>query len=142
MTIFLFSLLLLAAAAFVGGVAVVQRHRARVRFLGAEDRALVHVKWHAIEQDLATGGPSRFRQVVIEADSLVDMCLKSLGIPGETMGERLRHSSNRFSDYEGLWAAHKLRNQLVHEVGRDLHSSEAKQAAARFKSALTDLGAT
>lgn len=132
----LFLLIGVAAIAYL-----VHRHGAQTKFLSAHDKSVVHVKWHAIEQRMQKGGPTNFRQAVMEADSLVDYVLKQLGVEGTTMGERLRASQPRYSDYQGLWNAHKLRNEIVHELDRDVHSSEAKTAIARFQTALYDLGA-
>lgn len=139
---FLWIFLVLCLLAMAGGLyGVLRRHANRTRTLSAEDKALVHVQWHAIEQHLSAGGPTRFKSAVIEGDKLVDYCLKELQVPGETMGDRMRAARGHFSNYEGLWAAHKLRNQLVHEVSTEVHSGEAKTQTARFKRALKDLGA-
>ncbi len=142
MTVLWLMLVIMLVAVAAGIIVTMRRHAARPRHLSAEDKGLVHVRWHEVEQHLVAGGPSRFKAAVIEADKLVDYCMKELGIAGDTMGERLRSAGPaRFSDYQGLWTAHKVRNQLVHEIDRELHSSEAKQSIQRFKTALQDLGA-
>lgn len=139
---FLWIFLVLCLLAMAGGLyGVLRRHATRARQLSAEDKALVHVQWHTIEQHLAKGGPTNFKSAVIEGDKLVDYCLKELRVPGDTMGDRMRAARGKFTNYEGLWAAHKLRNQLVHEVSKDVHSGEAKTQVGRFKTALEDLGA-
>lgn len=125
----------------VAGVAVLLRYRRGAVQLNATDRSLVQSRWQTIENHVAKGGATHFRQAIIEADKLVDYALKQLGVRGDTMGERLRHSEARYSDYQGLWQAHKLRNRIVHEFDREILSFEAKQNIARFRTALTDLGA-
>ena len=135
------AVLLLAVMAALGGYSTLRRHRRLPRYLSAEDKALVHVRWHELEQQVAKGGRSRFENAIVEADKLVDHCLKQLGVPGDNLGERLRNSRNRFSDYQGMWDAHKARNQIVHEVDKEVLSFEAKSVMAKFKRALTDLGA-
>ncbi len=138
-TTLLLAILIVAA---LGATAIVlRRHRARPKPLTAHDKSLVHVKWHEIEQRLQKGGPTQFRQAVIEADNLVDYVMKKLSIEGETMGERLRSGQAWFSDYDGLWKAHKVRNQIVHELDKEVISFEAKQQIKRFRTALEDLGA-
>ncbi|MSU76008.1 hypothetical protein EXS54_00855 [Patescibacteria group bacterium] len=124
----------------VGTMLAIDRHRRRVRFIPAEEKAYAHVRWHEVEKMVQKGGPSNLQQAVVEGDKLVDHCLKHLGIPGDSMGERLRNSKDRFTDYDGLWKAHKVRNQVVHESRKELLSFETKQAIGRFKQALTDLG--
>ncbi len=108
--------------------------------MAAEEKAYVHVKWHEVEALAKKGGPANLRQAVIEGDKLVDHTLKHLGVPGDSMGERLRAAKGRFTDYDGLWKAHKTRNQVVHEARKELLSFEANQSIKRFRRALTDLG--
>lgn len=135
------SLLILLAMVVAGVIVLLRRHGNLSPYLSAADKSLVHVKWHEVERKMQKGGQTNFRQAILEADKLVDYCLKELGTRGETMGERLRHGQKRFSDYQGLWTAHKVRNQLVHELDRDILSFEAKKTIERFRTALTDLGA-
>lgn len=56
---------------------------------------------------------------LVELDKLMDYYLKNSKVKGETMGERLKKSRKNFSkqDYDMIWKAHKLRNEIVHEVG-------------------------
>ena len=91
---------------------------------------------------IASGKPSRYKQAVIEADSLVDFALRESGYGGETMGERLRSVPNGvFKNTNAVWSAHKVRNQLVHEIDKELLAAEAKQMVKNFEQALHDLGA-
>lgn len=78
---------------------------------------------------------------VIEGDKLLDIAMKEHGIRGETMGERLKTAKARWSDRNSLWAAHKLRNQLVHEADVNISYETARRALASFKRALKDIGA-
>jgi hypothetical protein len=137
------AVLILIILAFVGAgaVAVLLRHRSRPAYLTAHDKAAIHVGWHKIEEHLTAGGPTRYRAAVIEADTLLDHCLKQLNVPGDSLGERLRQSRNRFQAYDDVWQAHRVRNQVVHETDKELLASEAKSVVAKFRQALTDLGA-
>ncbi len=133
----LFSIMIIALA-----VVVYRNRQSQIsRYLTAEDKAFVHVRWHEIEARLKKGGPTNLRQAVLDADLLLDHCLQQLQVSGETMGERLRAASDRFANPNAVWSAHKVRNQIVHEVDKKLLSFEAKQAVARFKQGLHDLGA-
>lgn len=107
------------------------------------DRAFVNNKWSEIEQTFNIGGPSNFKASIMEADKLVDHVLKSKGVHGETFGERLKNAKPKFSnykDYNDLWFAHKVRNNIVHEATHDLGSAEAKMAIDYYKKALKELG--
>ena len=85
--------------------------------------------------------PEGMALAVIEADKLLDSALKKRHYKGKTMGERLVSAQRQFSDNDGLWQAHKLRNRLVHEPGIRLKDYEAKKALASFRQALRDVGA-
>lgn len=108
------------------------------------DSNFVRDKWAEIEQAVSLGGDSRYKNAVIEADKLVDYALKSRGVVGETMGDRLKNAKGKFpkyADYDNLWFAHKVRNSIAHEAGHDVVVSEVKRAIEAFRVALKILGA-
>lgn len=109
----------------------------------ALDTAEIAKRWSDIEMTVGLGGASHFGTAVVNADKLVDYVLRHKGYAGDTMGERMKSAKDDFSNrvYEGLWHAHKLRNTLVHEVEGEVMSFQAKEALARFKDALYELGA-
>ena len=94
-----------------------------------------------IENPLSRENKLSYNAAVIEADKLLDRALMELGIPGKTMGERLKASSGRFSQLNSVWYAHKQRNQIAHEQDFNLEYNQAKHALASFRQALKDLGA-
>lgn len=65
---------------------------------------------------------------LVELDKLLDYLLKNKRVKGETLGERLKNASSMFTrnDYNALWNAHKLRNQLVHEVEHSISITTIK----------------
>jgi hypothetical protein len=78
---------------------------------------------------------------VINADKLLDEALKRRRFKGKTMGERMVSAQREFSDNDGVWYAHKLRNRLVHEADVSLKDSDVKKALIGIRQALKDLGA-
>ncbi len=78
---------------------------------------------------------------VIHADKLVDEALKRRKYKGNTMGERMVAAQRDFSDNDGVWFAHKLRNRLVHEVDTKVKEADVKKALMGLRQALKDLGA-
>ena len=94
----------------------------------------------SIENKLKKDSPASFAVSVIEGDKLLDKALTEMGLPGKTMGERLKHVS-QFSDTNSVWHAHKLRNEIAHEAGFEISFQQAKNALAIYKQALKDLGA-
>lgn len=99
------------------------------------------VKYLEIENSLKRDEVSSYHLAVLNADKLVDQALRERGVRGETMGERMKNSASSFSDRNGIWMAHKLRNQIAHETDVDVSYNDARYALASFKKALKDLGA-
>ena len=95
----------------------------------------------AIENKLNKDNPATFMNAVIEADKLLDKAMHEMGIPGKTMGDRLKKSSSRFKDINAVWKAHKLRNALAHETDLEITYKQAAAAVLIYKQALKDLGA-
>jgi len=79
---------------------------------------------------------------VINADKLLDEALKKRKYKGKSMGERLVAAQRDFSDNDGVWFAHKMRNRLVHEADVKLKEAEVKKALIGIRQALKDLGAS
>ena len=71
----------------------------------------------------------------------LDKAMVEMGIPGKTMGERLKKSGSRFSDIDKVWKAHKLRNALAHETDLEITYKQAATAVLIYEQALKDLGA-
>jgi hypothetical protein len=113
--------------------------RSRMR-TGSIDKEFVSRKWATV-QAMSVGNGANLRDAVSEADKLLDYALKQFGVPGETMGDRLKRSGRRFNDINAIWRAHKLRNALAHEVDFDLVPAQAKEALNDFEQGLRDLGA-
>ena len=107
------------------------------------DKQQIAAKWQEIENTFNMGGNSRLKSAIMEADKLADFVLKAKGVAGNTMGERMKNARNKFGnydDYNNLWFAHKVRNNIAHETMHDLSFAEAKKAMEYFKKALKELG--
>ncbi len=103
------------------------------------DQSLVQSKWVEI-QTMQNSGPSGLKASLVEADKLLDYCMIGRGFAGDTMGERLKTGGSQFHNLNAVWSAHKLRNQLAHEVDHDLVPSQVKRAIEDLGSAIKDLG--
>lgn len=89
-------------------------------------------------------GPSGLKNAVSDADRLFDNVLRTQGVHGSTMGERLKAAKSRFGNYsvyDGVWRAHKLRNSLAHDIEFDFVPSQAREALSDFERGLRELGA-
>jgi hypothetical protein len=112
-------------------------------YRGFVDPTEIRPRWESIMAVSKTGA-SGLKSSINEADKLFDHVMKQLGFSGDTMGDRLKHGRNRFSDYsvyDAIWRAHKLRNSLAHDMGFDLVASQAHEALKDFERGLRALGA-
>lgn len=110
------------------------------------NKKFVQDKWQEIRVSLDQGNPHAFQSAVMEADKLFDYVLKAkVGVrKDQNMGERLRASQKMFGDYgiyQGVWSAHKVRNQMAHEASYELNSAIARGAIEQFEKGLRSLGA-
>ena len=131
---------LLIAIALVGVmvfVAISLTSKKRYSFEKEEYQA----DWLHIENSLIKDNKATYAAAIIEADKLLDKALLEMGVPGKTMGERLKKSGGRFSQLNAVWYAHKLRNQIAHEHGFTVEYTQARHALNSFKQALKDLEA-
>lgn len=98
-------------------------------------------RWMTIEQSLARDEPSSHLLCILNADKLLDEALRDKGVEGQTMGERMKKQQTAWSNANGVWGAHKLRNQIAHDHDVKVSYEDARRALAAFKQALKDLGA-
>lgn len=95
----------------------------------------------AIENSLRKDNELSFNAAVVEADKLLDKALMEIGLPGKTMGERMKSAANKFSSNNSVWYAHKIRNQIAHERNFKIDYNKAAHALKAYRQALKDLGA-
>lgn len=131
---FVIAVLIVAVFVFVA-ILLTGKHKYRFDIEAYQARFL------AIENKLSRDNPATFMTTVIEADKLLDRALNEIGIPGKTMGDRLKRSGDKFSNLDAVWKAHKLRNTVAHESDFDISYKQAASALLAYKQALKDLGA-
>ena len=94
-----------------------------------------------IENHLNKEAPATWSLTIINCDKLLDRALTEMGVPGKTMGDRLKKCGDKFTDLNAVWRAHKLRNMIAHEDDPEISYRQAANALAIYKQALKDLGA-
>ena len=97
--------------------------------------------WRAIQHGAKSGGSDSLQMAIVKADKLLDKAMRDCGLAGATMGDRLKARKGDWTDENGLWAAHKLRNQIAHETKVKLTAQSFRRAMTSFEQALKDLGA-
>lgn len=129
--LFFFSLTFVSALAFVVIEVMLlsrSRRQKRSQFLAKE--------WNRVHR-LVNNDP---KHAVVEADKLLEYALCSQK-KKTTLGDELKRQGERiFSDLNGVWRVHKLRNRIVHELGFEITEKDANTALVVFKQALADVG--
>lgn len=75
-----------------------------------------HARFAHVMTLIESAHESDWRQAIIEADIMLDDLLKQLGVPGDSVGERLKNvNKSSFSTLDNAWAAHKVRNEIAHQ---------------------------
>jgi hypothetical protein len=106
------------------------------RGLSVSDRQFVEKKWHTVIEKQSMSP----KEAVLEADALLSFVLKKHRYEG-SVGDQLKASGKLFRDIDGVWAAHKVRNQIAHQLDYNPSDTEIKRALGQFERALQDLRA-
>ena len=113
-------------------------------YLEGSDRNLAQDRWVDLEKKLSVGTPSSTREAVLEADKVLGYVLEKIYPTGDNFGERLKTAkikfNGRYDEYDHLWYAHKIRNEMVHNVNFELPTSQAADVLGKFKRGLEILG--
>lgn len=78
------------------------------------------------------------RHSIMDADKLLDYALFQYGMKG-SLGSKLKKSTSRFKDINAVWAAHKIRNNIAHQMNYKVTERVYKKAMMSFKQAFKDL---
>ena len=105
------------------------------------NKEVYQAKFLEIENKFKKENPASYVTTVINGDKLLDKAMMEMGVPGKTMGERLKRCGDKFTNLNGVWQAHKLRNAIAHETDVEVSYKRAYNALAIYKQALKDLGA-
>jgi hypothetical protein len=120
--------------AFIVMIMVLRRLLSRPELRGMS-REQIRKKWEEIER-LSSQGIMGAKMSVVEADNLLDGALRSMMMPGDTMGERLKFAGYKYPELRKVWFAHKLRNQIVHESTFEISERQGASAVREYKKAL------
>lgn len=105
------------------------------------DQAQYRAAWLDIENNLDKNNAATYQFAIMSADKLLDRALKELGYKGNTMAERLKSASGEIKNQKAVWAAHRIRNKIVHEVDTRIDLKLSKQMLDIYKTALKAVGA-
>lgn len=103
------------------------------------DKEYFQKEWAALQALLRN--KSRWDVALMQADNLLDIALKKNRIRGKSMGERLVKAQRQFTDNDGVWFGHKLRNKIESDPDLKLKEADLKNALVGIRQGLKDLGA-
>jgi hypothetical protein len=129
------AIIVIAAIAF--GIWKIKRLFTRPEMYGLSREEIME-RWGMIRKT-GTQGIMGAKLAIMEADTLLDSALKSMTMPGTTLGERLKVACYKYPKLRNVWWAHKLRNQLVHESSFQIGQRQANQALDEYEKALKTL---
>ncbi|MFH1392786.1 MAG: hypothetical protein ABIG73_00135 [Patescibacteria group bacterium] len=107
---------------------------------GKTPKKNLNASWQKVVSRLNKNDEANLHMALIEADKIFDDLLKLMGLPGESMADRLKYlNSAQVSNIEEIWQAHKLRNQLVHGSEYTIARSEIEFGVRAYEKALKEL---
>ncbi|MDQ7814934.1 MAG: hypothetical protein RDU25_03990 [Patescibacteria group bacterium] len=127
-------LLLVVLLVIIFGIWKLKRWLTRPEMFGMT-REQMRKRWDGI-RETSKMNIMGAKLAIFEADTLLDSGLKSLLMPGETLGERLKVACYKYPNLRRVWWAHKLRNHLAHDSSAQISVREANQALDEFERAL------
>ena len=133
--IFFFAGVIIIGALLLGLICLTKKGRKNLNVEYYRARVL------EIEHQLKRDETSSYHLCILNGDKLVDKALMERGFGGKNMGDRMKDAAKVFSDRNGIWNAHKLRNKVAHESDAYITYDQARYALASFRRALKDLGA-
>ena len=107
----------------------------------ALDQDKYRSRWMGIESRLKRDDSNSYTVCIFDADKLLDQALRDRGLSGKTMADRMKQCQGKWTNGNGVWAAHKLRNRLAHETDARVDYDRARQALIAYKQGLKDMGA-
>jgi hypothetical protein len=96
--------------------------------------------WNRVMDSFTSGTVQGRKLAVIEADKLVDNILKTAGLYGQTMMERLESAKPEgLASLDRVIRAHRLRNHIVHSSDFEPTFEETEDAVGAYESFLKEL---
>lgn len=99
----------------------------------------IRAKWKHIQALVDEDNEHSWTKAIMEADKLLNYTLEQFHVQGNSIGERLKNSRNLFRHVDVAWRAHRVRNELAHDMDRRMNQGEARQVLGWFESALRQL---
>lgn len=100
--------------------------------VSSASRQKIRAQWNRIRAEKDS------RHAILDADKLLDFALWELGYLGN-LGAKLKKAKSLFSDLDGVWRAHKTRNNIAHQLDFNVSPKLYKECMQEFERGLKDL---
>jgi len=97
------------------------------------------IQWSVVLDHISSNNSAEWKIAIIEADNILDNILKEAGYEGETLADRLKSAGNSES-VQKAWEAHKVRNEIAHEGGKEITQHEAKRVISLYENVFKRFG--
>lgn len=97
-------------------------------------------RWEEIATLFSSQDSNNWRIAIIDADTMLEDCMRELGYEGKTMGDMMK-SMQGVSWIQSAWDVHLLRNKIAHEGSRySLNEREVYRAFRIYQDVLFNTG--
>lgn len=98
-----------------------------------------HTQWQSVLRLATSVNPSDWKLAIIEADVILDMMTYMQGIPGDTLGERLKNAEpGLFKNLDYAKKAHYVRNRIAHDGNTEFTGREVQQVIRMYEEVLKE----
>jgi len=85
-------------------------------FVPDMSKAVVNIQWENVFKHSESENQNDWRQAIMEADIMLADLLNTMGLQGDTIGDKLKSvEPSDFRTLNNAWEAHKVRNNIAHE---------------------------
>jgi len=107
-------------------------YRRMRRKISEKDKTAIRKNWKEIirQKDM--------RHAIMDADKLLDHTLYLFGYKGN-LGSKLKKANRLFKNINKVWAAHKVRNNIAHQMNYKIDEKTYRNTMMAFKGAFKDL---
>ena len=100
-------------------------------------------RWNDVLLHIDSDRMNDWKLAIIEADILLEELLDKIGLPGATVGDKLKNASpTSFRTVNQAWRAHNVRNRIAHEGTEfELSQIEAQETIAQYKMVFDEFNA-
>lgn len=117
--------------------------KSRVHHESGAETEHTNNRWDTIVSLANGSSEGDWRRAILEADIMLGDVLTTIGYPGASVGEQLRHANPiQMTTLDLAWKAHKIRNEVAHKgETMELTERDVRATIDYYKRVFEELGA-